>query len=189
MTNVATIPCPAPLPTTLPTPLPAMYASDGRLSPVWAGLTPTQRSLALGYRPIPLLTWAANARCPVNYATSIIMDAVTGQYHVYYPLAPVARLVQMALVERWPAQPFRVLCHPARRGNATVGSISVRWTGGPSEDAVWACVGMFVGVTRDPHKPTTGAYTERLTLLDGYQSHFGVTAIKLVRASVQGRIA
>jgi Large polyvalent protein associated domain 29 len=163
-------------------PMPPKYDAAGQLAPVWARMTREERAVANGYQRIPLATWAASARCPVDYSQRIVTDAVTGVYHAYYPLAGVARLVRQPLHETFPGVRFSVTSHPTRRGDRHVGAILVRWQDGPhspSEAAVERCVtARYVGVTRDP---ATGAYSERLSLLDGYQCHLGALAITLQR--------
>ena len=106
-------------------------------------------------------------------------DLTTGRYHAWYTCVETARLVRQALRARFPGVTFSVTSHPYSRRDRTLGTVTVRWQGGPTTRAVLRVAGRYEGVNFDSATDTKIA---RVVLLDGYHCHFGAEFIFTERA-------
>jgi len=106
-------------------------------------------------------------------------DLATGKYHAYYTCVETARLIRQALRARFPGVTFSVTSHPYRRRDRTLGTVAVRWQGGPTTRAVLRVAGRYEGVNLNP---LTSEKIARTVLLDGYWSHFGAEFVFCERA-------
>jgi hypothetical protein len=102
------------------------------------------------------------------------LDLTTGRYHAWYTCVETARLVRQVLRAR-----FRVMSHPYSRRDRTLGTVMVRWQGGPTTRAIQRVVGRYEGVNLNP---LTSEKIARAVLLDGYLSHFGAELVFCERA-------
>ena len=107
------------------------------------------------------------------------IDPATGCYHAYYTCVETARLIRQALRARFPGVTFSVTSHPYRRRDRTLGTVTVRWQGGPTTRTVQRVAGCFEGVNFDS---TTDTKIARTVLLDGYCCHFGAEFVFTERA-------
>ena len=112
-------------------------------------------------------------------------DPTAGSYHAWYTCVETARLIRQTLRARFPGVTFSVTSHLYRR-KQPVGTVMVRWQGGPMTRAVQRVAGRYEGVNLDP---LTSQKITRVVLLDGYLCHLGAEFVfceraKAVRAGV-----
>jgi len=107
------------------------------------------------------------------------LDPTTGRYHAWYTCVETARLIRQALRARFPGVTFSVTSHPYRRKDRALGTVAVRWLGGPTTRAVLRVAGRYEGVNLNP---LTSEKIARTVLLDGYHCHFGAEFVFCERA-------